>query len=35
MEQIRAAGGENLTYVESINDLPAWIEVLKGLIEKA
>ncbi len=33
--QFKLAGGENLTYVESLNDLPAWIEVLKGLIEKA
>lgn len=33
--QFKQAGGENLTYVESLNDLQAWIEVLKGLIEKA
>lgn len=33
--QFLAAGGENLDYVESLNDLPAWIDVLKNLIENA
>jgi len=31
----RESGGEELVYVESLNDLPAWIDVLKNLIEKA
>jgi len=31
--QFIAAGGENLDYVESLNDTAAWIQVLKNLIE--
>lgn len=33
--QFIAAGGENLDYVESLNDSAAWIQVLKDLIDKA
>jgi ferrochelatase len=33
--QFKQAGGENLTYVESLNDLPAWVDVLKSLIVRA
>lgn len=33
--QFIAAGGENLDYVESLNNMPAWIDLLKDLIEKA
>jgi protoporphyrin/coproporphyrin ferrochelatase len=29
------SGGEELVYVESLNDLPGWINVLKSLVEKA
>ena len=31
----RESGGEELVYVESLNDLPEWINVLKNLVEKA
>ena len=31
----RESGGEELVYVESLNDLPEWITVLKNLVEKA
>lgn len=31
--QFIKAGGEQLEYVESLNDLPAWIQTLKSLVE--
>ena len=33
--QFIVAGGQNLEYVESLNDMPAWIDLLKRLIENA
>jgi len=32
--QFESAGGENLEYVESLNDSPRWIEALKDMVEK-
>jgi protoporphyrin/coproporphyrin ferrochelatase len=34
-EQFRAAGGEELTMVPSLNSTPAWIEVVAGLARRA
>lgn len=31
--QFKMAGGENLEYVESLNDSPLWIEALRSMIE--
>jgi len=33
--QFVSAGGENLEYVESLNDSPIWIEALKNMVEEA
>jgi ferrochelatase len=34
-KRFKDAGGEHLEYVESLNDMPAWIDLLKNLIENA
>ncbi len=34
-KRFKDAGGEHLEYVESLNDMPVWIDLLKNLIENA
>ncbi|MCK9411891.1 MAG: ferrochelatase [Prolixibacteraceae bacterium] len=34
-KRFKDAGGEQLDYVESLNDMPAWIDLLKNLVEHA
>jgi ferrochelatase len=34
-KRFKDAGGEHLEFVESLNDMPAWIDLLKNLIQNA